>query len=306
MPRARPYGEARPRVVHLLAHQGRGDVVLGVAGGQEHQGHGGDVCAPRSGRAGRRTRRSAGLESSIKPPSTVRDGFLRRTRPTRSWNSRAPRGSRLPWPTIRSAGSICRAEIRSYSHTTVCLTLFLLVVDQGVQRRGRDRGTTFRSPVRDGRQAALQRARPWTRRPRRNRRGAQPRASGATPSSSSSKSAVGAFPTTQMAPVPTSPAASLKPAAERVIPRFSDNSQARRSETKHRVARPVIPAATIPTSVTMGASLRRASFHIRELPRPEPDSAAYSRSAEAWITRSATARESGPRCERSTNPRKMR
>ena len=42
------------------------------------------------------------------------------------------------------------------------------------------------------------------------------------------------------------------------MPSSSDNSRARRSETKHRVWRPVIPAATIPTSVTMGASRRRA------------------------------------------------
>ena len=44
---------------------------------------------------------------------------------------------------------------------------------------------------------------------------------GATFSSSNSNSAVGAFPTTQMALSPTSPAASLNPAAERVMPRLS-------------------------------------------------------------------------------------
>src|SRR5215210_7574846 len=37
---------------------------------------------------------------------------------------------------------------------TVCLTSFLLVVDEGVQGRRRDRGTAFRAPVSDGRQAA--------------------------------------------------------------------------------------------------------------------------------------------------------
>src|SRR5215210_3639939 len=97
-----------------------------------------------------------GRESSIKPPSTVRDGFLRRTRPTRSWNSRAPRGSRLPWPTISSAGASLFSQTTFLSTRTVCLTSFLLVVDEGVQRRRRDRGTALGSPVGDGRQAAVQ------------------------------------------------------------------------------------------------------------------------------------------------------
>src|SRR5215207_5657751 len=37
---------------------------------------------------------------------------------------------------------------------TACLISFLLVVDEGVQRRRSDRGPTLRSPVRNRRQAA--------------------------------------------------------------------------------------------------------------------------------------------------------
>ena len=49
--------------------------------------------------------------------------------------------------------------------------------------------------------------------------------------SSNSKSAVGAFPTTQTAPVPTSCAAVRNPAAERVMFKSSESSRARASET---------------------------------------------------------------------------
>src|SRR5215218_2540897 len=39
-------GKVHPGVVDLLTHQGRGNVVLGVARGQEHQGYGGDASCP--------------------------------------------------------------------------------------------------------------------------------------------------------------------------------------------------------------------------------------------------------------------
>src|SRR5215203_6076229 len=97
-----------------------------------------------------------GRESSIKPPSTVNDGFLRRTRPTRSWNSRAPRGSRLPWPTIRRAGVSPFPWAPFLRIPTVCLTSCLLVIDERVKRRRRYRGTALGSPVGDGGQAAAQ------------------------------------------------------------------------------------------------------------------------------------------------------
>src|SRR5215210_4550216 len=97
-----------------------------------------------------------GRESSIKPPSTARDGFRRRTRSTSSWNSRAPRGSRLPWPTTRSAGPVSFLRAPFFSEMlTVCLTSFLLVIDESVQSRRSDRGPTLRSLVRDRRQAAV-------------------------------------------------------------------------------------------------------------------------------------------------------
>ncbi len=41
--------EANVRTAHLLAHKGGGDVVLGVAGGEEHEGDGGYLSRPASG-----------------------------------------------------------------------------------------------------------------------------------------------------------------------------------------------------------------------------------------------------------------
>ena len=54
--------------------------------------------------------------------------------------------------------------------------------------------------------------------------------------------------------------ATLKPAAERVVLSCSESVRVRASETKHSVSRPVIPAATIPTSVTTGPPRRRAEI----------------------------------------------
>src|SRR5215212_7106975 len=64
----------------------------------------------------------------------------------------------------------------------------------------------------------------------------------------------------------------------------------------------------MPTSVTMAplAPRWRASRALSSAASSRTRVSAYSGSAEAWITRSATALESGPRCERSTSSRKMR
>ena len=117
-----------------------------------------------------------GHESSIKPPSTVSDGFLPRTRPTRSWNSRTPRGSRLPWPTIRSAGPCsCLSDPFLFNMLPLASRRFLLVVDQSVQCRRRDRGTAFRP--RSSRPTGRCPLTPlWTRQHRRSRREVRPRA----------------------------------------------------------------------------------------------------------------------------------
>src|SRR5690606_39061762 len=69
--------------------------------------------------------------------------------------------------------------------------------------------------------------------------------------------------------------------------------------------RAVIPAATIPSSVTIGAPSRRAVQPCRRYSSLVTRSTAYSRSAVAWITRSATARHSGGIGDRSTRDRRI-
>src|SRR5215212_7969205 len=89
-----------------------------------------------------------GRESSIKPPSTG-TGARSRTRETSSWNSPAPRGSRLPCPTIRSTG--CRLLLVvhfPFAAGPRSLKSFLLEVQECVQRRRRDRGPALGAVVR--------------------------------------------------------------------------------------------------------------------------------------------------------------
>ena len=285
--------EVQVGVGQLLAHKGRGDVVLGVAGGEEHERDGGDLTRALSLKLFTHSE-IGGRESSMNPPSTG-IGAWSRTRETSSWNSSAPRGSRLPCPTMSSAGSLL-VVLFPLASGRRSLNSFLLEVQEGVQRRGRDRGpplgpwfATAGSPLRIKR--SFDSAAPT------NPTGSPTTSAGLTSISSSSKSAVGAFPTTQTASKPASLSASLNPAAERVMSRCSASSRARGSETKQRALRAVMPAATIPASVTTLAPLRRASRPRLRAASSRTRLSAYSRSAEAWITRSATARESGPRCE---------
>src|SRR5918997_4729876 len=94
-----------------------------------------------------------GRDNSIKPPSTGDPGFLCRTSSTSSWNSRAPLGSRLPWPTIRNAGAV---SLFPFLPMLTVSRIFLLKVDQGVQSRRRDRGPALGPAVCHARQTALQ------------------------------------------------------------------------------------------------------------------------------------------------------
>ena len=55
-----------------------------------------------------------------------------------------------------------------------------------------------------------------------------------------------------------------------------------------------------------GAGARSASRPARRVSSSRISVSAYSRSAEAWTTRSVTARASAGRCERSTRARRMR
>src|SRR5918999_171936 len=96
------------------------------------------------------TRRSThsemgGRDSSINPPSIGSDGLLLRKRDTSSWNSFAPLGSRLPWPTTRSAGS---PFFLPFSTTPGSLKSSLLEIQQRVQGRRRDRRPSLGSAVR--------------------------------------------------------------------------------------------------------------------------------------------------------------
>src|SRR5215210_7381518 len=95
-----------------------------------------------------------GRESSMKPPSTD-TGARSRTRETSSWNSLAPRGSRLPCPTMSSAGSPTPLTFFPLAASGRSLKLFLLEVQERVQRRGGDRGPALGAAVRHRRQPAL-------------------------------------------------------------------------------------------------------------------------------------------------------
>src|SRR5919112_6328441 len=106
------------------------------------------------------TRRSThseigGRESSIKPPSMGSDGLFLRKRDTSSWNCFAPLGSRLPWPTTRSAGA---PLFFPFSTTPGSLKSSLLKIQQRVQRRRRDSRPPLGSAVRHRRQPALDQA----------------------------------------------------------------------------------------------------------------------------------------------------
>src|SRR5918998_3138025 len=90
-----------------------------------------------------------GRESSINPPSTESAGFFSLTNATSSWNSRAPRGSRLPCPTMSSAGPAPFSMSRMFAVTARFRTSVLLVVYERVQSRRRDRGAPFGTVVRD-------------------------------------------------------------------------------------------------------------------------------------------------------------
>src|SRR5215211_4574690 len=97
---------------------------------------------------------TGGRESSMKPPSIRRSGSLSRTRDKSSWNSSAPRGSRVPWPTIRSAGSP-PLLLFPFAASGRSLTSFLLEVQKGIERRRRDRRSPLGTAVRHRRQPAL-------------------------------------------------------------------------------------------------------------------------------------------------------
>src|SRR5918997_1874413 len=92
-----------------------------------------------------------GRESSMNPPSIDSDGSFLRKRDRSSWNSLAPLGSLLPWPTTRSAGS---PFFLPFATTPGSLKSSLLEIQQRVQRRRRDRRPSLGSAVRHRRQPA--------------------------------------------------------------------------------------------------------------------------------------------------------
>ena len=90
------------------------------------------------------------------------------------------------------------------------------------------------------------------------------------------------------------------------MPSAAASSAARGSSSGTVASRRVIPPATMRVSQTIGAPAeqRRAAGAQRLLGAISVS--AYSRSADAWTTRSVTARVSAGRCERSTRARRMR
>src|SRR4051812_49242747 len=99
-----------------------------------------------------------GRESSMNPPSTAIAGSRSLSIAMSSWNSRAPRGSRLPCPTTRSAGFVPFLPIllAPFSATVRSRTSVLLVIYKRVQGRGGDRRTSLGTKVGDGGLPALQ------------------------------------------------------------------------------------------------------------------------------------------------------
>src|SRR5215212_2412095 len=72
-----------------------------------------------------------------------------------SRNSLAPRGSRLPWPTMSSAGSPAPLTFFPLAASGRSFKSFLPEVQERVQRRRRDRGSALGPVVRRGWQPAL-------------------------------------------------------------------------------------------------------------------------------------------------------
>src|SRR5262249_54347581 len=116
-----------------------------------------------------------------------------------------------------------------------------------------------------------------------------------------SSRAVGAQPTTTMAPAGWHAAAARMPSALRVVPASPPVSG-----RWHSAWIPWMPCRTISTSQTTGAPARTAHTPASTAASSARIDVAYSGSALAWITRSTTARDPGPRCERSTRAPRIR
>ena len=95
------------------------------------------------------------------------------------------------------------------------------------------------------------------------------------------------------------------PAADRVSPPRGRRSAARVVE-RHHGARDVMPAAAMRASQYTVAPASSAARPRSSAASSSTSESPNDRSAEAWITRSATARESGGRCERSIRERRIR
>src|SRR5262249_38319468 len=119
--------------------------------------------------------------------------------------------------------------------------------------------------------------------------------------STTSSRAVGAQPTTTTAPSGWHAAAARMPRALRVV--WASSPDAGR---QHSAWSPWMPCRTISTSHSTGDAERMACTPRSTAASSRCIDVAYSGSALAWITRSTTARDAGPRCERSTRPSRMR